>query len=148
MNFSYFRKNAQTWKNAVRHNLSLHKCFMRIENVRGAVWTVDNLEYCRRRPLKANCISTSNPSSSPTSNGFSSLKPDYQSQSIDEAEDLDVEYDESYEDNSPKNSQHSQANNEEESESEESSGSIGHHRKLSDEDGQWKTAKRMCIDNN
>jgi hypothetical protein len=44
-NFSYFRKNAQTWKNAVRHNLSLHKCFMRVENVKGAVWTCDDLEY-------------------------------------------------------------------------------------------------------
>lgn len=64
-NFSYFRKNAQTWKNAVRHNLSLHKCFMRVENVKGAVWTVDDLEYCRRRPLKVNSSSSS--SSSPSS---------------------------------------------------------------------------------
>ncbi|KAJ6644422.1 Forkhead box protein P1, partial [Pseudolycoriella hygida] len=39
--FCYFRRNAATWKNAVRHNLSLHKCFMRVENVKGAVWTVD-----------------------------------------------------------------------------------------------------------
>ena len=27
-------------QNAVRHNLSLHKCFQRVENVKGAVWTV------------------------------------------------------------------------------------------------------------
>lgn len=38
--FCYFRRNAPTWKNAVRHNLSLHKCFARMENIRGAVWTV------------------------------------------------------------------------------------------------------------
>jgi hypothetical protein len=47
--FLYFRKNAQTWKNAVRHNLSLHKCFMRVENIKGAVWTVDESEFCKRR---------------------------------------------------------------------------------------------------
>ncbi|XP_031724589.1 forkhead box protein P2-like [Anarrhichthys ocellatus] len=47
--FAYFRRNAATWKNAVRHNLSLHKCFVRVENVKGAVWTVDELEYQRRR---------------------------------------------------------------------------------------------------
>lgn len=39
--FAYFRKNQPTWKNAVRHNLSLHKFFTRVENVKGAVWTVD-----------------------------------------------------------------------------------------------------------
>ncbi|CAK9291000.1 unnamed protein product [Gordionus sp. m RMFG-2023] len=47
--FVYFRKNAATWKNAVRHNLSLHRCFVRVENVKGAVWTVDEAEYYRRR---------------------------------------------------------------------------------------------------
>jgi len=39
-------------QNAVRHNLSLHKCFMRVENVKGAVWTVDEMEYHRRRPQR------------------------------------------------------------------------------------------------
>lgn len=38
--FCYFRRNQQTWKNAVRHNLSLHKCFARMENIKGAVWTI------------------------------------------------------------------------------------------------------------
>ncbi|XP_033943411.1 forkhead box protein P1-B-like isoform X3 [Pseudochaenichthys georgianus] len=51
--FAYFRRNAATWKNAVRHNLSLHKCFLRLENVKGAVWTVDEIEFHRRRPQKA-----------------------------------------------------------------------------------------------
>uniref|UniRef100_A0A4W2HBL8 Forkhead box P4 n=1 Tax=Bos indicus x Bos taurus TaxID=30522 RepID=A0A4W2HBL8_BOBOX len=39
-------------ENAVRHNLSLHKCFVRVENVKGAVWTVDEREYQKRRPPK------------------------------------------------------------------------------------------------
>lgn len=39
-------------QNAVRHNLSLHKCFVRVENVKGAVWTVDELEFQKRRPQK------------------------------------------------------------------------------------------------
>ncbi|KAG9339711.1 hypothetical protein JZ751_023358 [Albula glossodonta] len=38
--------------NAVRHNLSLHKCFVRVENVKGAVWTVDEAEFQKRRPPK------------------------------------------------------------------------------------------------
>uniref|UniRef100_Q5W1J5-2 Isoform b of Forkhead box protein P1 n=1 Tax=Xenopus laevis TaxID=8355 RepID=Q5W1J5-2 len=50
--FAYFRRNAATWKNAVRHNLSLHKCFVRVENVKGAVWTVDEMEFQKRRPQK------------------------------------------------------------------------------------------------
>ncbi|KAI6189144.1 Fork-head domain-containing protein [Aphelenchoides besseyi] len=53
--FAYFRRNAATWKNAVRHNLSLHKCFARVEqNVKGAVWTVDNTEFYKRRPQRSN----------------------------------------------------------------------------------------------
>ncbi|KAI6215836.1 Transcription factor domain containing protein [Aphelenchoides besseyi] len=53
--FAYFRRNAATWKNAVRHNLSLHKCFARVEqNVKGAVWTVDNNEFYKRRPQRSN----------------------------------------------------------------------------------------------
>ncbi|KAL7015343.1 hypothetical protein ACKWTF_016406 [Chironomus riparius] len=55
--FCYFRRNAATWKNAVRHNLSLHKCFMRVENVKGAVWTVDEIEFYKRRPQR--CTSSS-----------------------------------------------------------------------------------------
>ncbi|KAL1240358.1 Forkhead box protein [Trichinella pseudospiralis] len=47
--FSYFRRNAATWKNAVRHNLSLHKCFIRVENVKGAFWSVDEVEFYKRR---------------------------------------------------------------------------------------------------
>ncbi|XP_061780257.1 forkhead box protein P4-like [Nerophis lumbriciformis] len=50
--FAYFRRNAATWKNAVRHNLSLHRCFVRLETAKGAVWTVDEVEYQRRRSQK------------------------------------------------------------------------------------------------
>nr|XP_057931922.1 forkhead box protein P2-like isoform X2 [Doryrhamphus excisus] len=50
--FVFFRRNAATWKNAVRHNLSLHRCFVRVENAKGAVWTVDEVEYQRRRSQK------------------------------------------------------------------------------------------------
>ncbi|KAF7652454.1 hypothetical protein LDENG_00096590 [Lucifuga dentata] len=50
--FYYFRHNTATWKNAVRHNLSLHKCFVRMEGGRGAVWTVDETEYQRRKGQK------------------------------------------------------------------------------------------------
>ncbi|XP_049578554.1 forkhead box protein P2-like isoform X2 [Syngnathus scovelli] len=50
--YAFFRRNAATWKNAVRHNLSLHRCFVRVENSKGAVWTVDEAEYQRRRAQK------------------------------------------------------------------------------------------------
>merc|ERR1719225_2046129 len=52
--FCYFRRNAASWKNAVRHNLSLHKCFKRVENVKGAVGTVDEVEYHKKRNPKGN----------------------------------------------------------------------------------------------
>ncbi|XP_031423717.1 forkhead box protein P4 isoform X12 [Clupea harengus] len=79
--FAYFRRNTATWKNAVRHNLSLHKCFVRVENVKGAVWTVDEVEYQKRRPPKmTGCVS-----GSPTlvknmisGLGFGSLNASYQ----------------------------------------------------------------------
>ncbi|XP_073447068.1 forkhead box protein P3 isoform X2 [Dendrobates tinctorius] len=47
--FAFFRFNKVTWKNAVRHNLSLHKCFVRVENIKGAVWMVDEMEFQRKR---------------------------------------------------------------------------------------------------
>ncbi|VDN05680.1 unnamed protein product [Thelazia callipaeda] len=71
--FAYFRRNAATWKNAVRHNLSLHKCFARVEqNVKGAVWTVDDSEFYRRRPQRAHA-SRSTPSTPKPDNPLSLL---------------------------------------------------------------------------
>lgn len=64
--FAYFRQNEATWKNAVRHNLSLHKCFRRVETASGSVWVVDENEYQRR---KAKRVVRWFPNSS-TNNGF------------------------------------------------------------------------------
>uniref|UniRef100_A0A8C0YM14 Forkhead box P3a n=2 Tax=Cyprinus carpio TaxID=7962 RepID=A0A8C0YM14_CYPCA len=50
--FFYFRHNTATWKNAVRHNLSLHNCFVRVEGKKGSVWTVDEEEFQRRKGQK------------------------------------------------------------------------------------------------
>eukprot|EP00118_Oscarella_pearsei_P005113 m.22932 g.22932 ORF g.22932 m.22932 type:complete len:514 (+) comp28424_c1_seq2:198-1739(+) len=52
-NFIFFKPNVPAWKNAVRHNLSLHKCFVRVENFKGAVWTVNEVEYQRRKSHRA-----------------------------------------------------------------------------------------------
>jgi len=47
-----FPVTASSFQNAVRHNLSLHKCFVRVEGGKGAVWTVDEREYQRRKGQK------------------------------------------------------------------------------------------------
>jgi hypothetical protein len=43
----------------------VHKCFIRVENIKGAVWTIDNEEYYKRRPPRGvglNASSSSNQS--------------------------------------------------------------------------------------
>ncbi|RXN23188.1 forkhead box P3-like isoform X1 [Labeo rohita] len=42
--------------NAVRHNLSLHKCFVRVDGRTGAVWTVDEEEFQKRKGQKIHSI--------------------------------------------------------------------------------------------
>jgi len=49
--FAYFRRNAASWKNAIRTNLSLHKCFVRYEDDFGSFWMVDDAEFMKRRHL-------------------------------------------------------------------------------------------------
>ncbi|XP_077385137.1 forkhead box protein P1-B isoform X2 [Festucalex cinctus] len=50
--FAYFRRNAATWKGAIRTNLSLHKCFVRVEDEFGSYWTVDEEEFKRGRHVQ------------------------------------------------------------------------------------------------
>ncbi|KAM7534759.1 hypothetical protein Aperf_G00000105955 [Anoplocephala perfoliata] len=50
--FLYFRQNEATWKNAIRHNLSLHKCFRRVETAGGSVWVFDEHEWLQRKDGK------------------------------------------------------------------------------------------------
>merc|ERR1719150_560565 len=49
--FAYFRRNTASWKNAIRTNLSLHKCFVRYEDDFGSFWMVDDAEFIKRRHL-------------------------------------------------------------------------------------------------
>ncbi|XP_018114672.1 forkhead box protein P1-like isoform X5 [Xenopus laevis] len=49
--FAYFRRNAATWKGAIRTNLSLHKCFIRVEEEYGSFWTVDDEAFKRGRHI-------------------------------------------------------------------------------------------------
>eukprot|EP00090_Calanus_glacialis_P037494 TRINITY_DN645_c0_g1_i2.p1 TRINITY_DN645_c0_g1~~TRINITY_DN645_c0_g1_i2.p1 ORF type:complete len:765 (+),score=100.68 TRINITY_DN645_c0_g1_i2:200-2494(+) len=49
--FAYFRRNLKSWKNAIRTNLSLHKCFVRYEDDFGSFWMVDDAEFIKRRHL-------------------------------------------------------------------------------------------------
>lgn len=41
----------QSFQNAIRTNLSLHKCFVRYEDDYGSYWTVDDAEFLKRRHL-------------------------------------------------------------------------------------------------
>jgi len=48
----YFNSNTATWKNAIRHNLSLHKYFKRIQTKTGSMWIVDEEEFLQRKLRK------------------------------------------------------------------------------------------------
>ncbi|XP_054937654.1 forkhead box protein P3 isoform X6 [Physeter macrocephalus] len=61
--FAFFRNHPATWKNAIRHNLSLHKCFVRVESEKGAVWTVDEFEFRKKRSQRPSRCSNPTPSS-------------------------------------------------------------------------------------
>lgn len=40
-NFAFYRNNPHSWKNAVRHNLSLHPMFQKVEAAQGSVWKLN-----------------------------------------------------------------------------------------------------------
>ncbi|XP_036852243.1 forkhead box protein P3 [Manis javanica] len=61
--FAFFRNHPATWKNAIRHNLSLHKCFVRVESEKGAVWTVDEFEFRKKRSQRPSRCSNPTPGS-------------------------------------------------------------------------------------
>nr|XP_058906265.1 forkhead box protein P3 isoform X1 [Kogia breviceps]XP_058906266.1 forkhead box protein P3 isoform X1 [Kogia breviceps] len=61
--FAFFRNHPATWKNAIRHNLSLHKCFVRVESEKGAVWTVDEFEFRKKRNQRPSRCSNPTPGS-------------------------------------------------------------------------------------
>ncbi|XP_018795510.1 PREDICTED: uncharacterized protein LOC108972984 isoform X4 [Bactrocera latifrons] len=71
--FCYFRRNAATWKNAIRTNLSLHKCFVRYEDDFGSFWMVDDNEFVKRRHLSRGRPRKYEPSSSPKANSQTSI---------------------------------------------------------------------------
>jgi len=41
--FAFYRHNPHSWKNAVRHNLSLHTMFRKVENRSGSVWSLEEM---------------------------------------------------------------------------------------------------------
>ena len=66
------------FQNALRHNLSIHKCFKRVEDVKGSVWTVDDEEYYKKRPPRG-VDSTVSPSSDQTIGQTTTFTPKTQS---------------------------------------------------------------------
>lgn len=68
--FSFFRFNNSQWKNAVRHNLSLHKCFQRVEGPVGSGWTVNEDEFQLRRANRVNAIRSGGEEDSPSPNNY------------------------------------------------------------------------------
>ncbi|CAB1314926.1 unnamed protein product [Coregonus sp. 'balchen'] len=82
--FAYFRRNTATWKNAVRHNLSLHKCFVRVENVKGAVWTVDEAALAESSLTLLNSQGLVNPSSAASLNMLHGMGHDDVSSTVEQ----------------------------------------------------------------
>ena len=49
--FFLLTEQSRLQQNAIRTNLSLHKCFVRYEDDFGSYWTVDDTEFTKRRHL-------------------------------------------------------------------------------------------------
>ncbi|OAF67309.1 hypothetical protein A3Q56_05002 [Intoshia linei] len=91
-NFVFFQKNRSTWKNAVRHNLSLHKCFIREENGRGSVWTVNDTEFDSRKSRRVSrFLKPSNMVLGKEETFINELESDYPNDLIDMMEPLDLQ---------------------------------------------------------
>jgi hypothetical protein len=90
-NFSFYKITANGWKNSIRHNLSLNKCFTRVQRTKddpgkGSYWTIDNnyQEIALHNPVKikqkieptAETPSSHSPADSPhTAAAYSSESP-------------------------------------------------------------------------
>ncbi|XP_077302678.1 uncharacterized protein LOC143923059 isoform X2 [Arctopsyche grandis] len=80
--FPYFRNAPTGWKNSVRHNLSLNKCFLKVEKVqslgKGSLWMVDDhyrnnlLQAFSRSPFHPCCPTAHSPSPSRPSSPMNS----------------------------------------------------------------------------
>jgi len=145
---------------------------MRIENVKGAVWTVDNLEYCRRRPLKINAATSS--STSPVSS--SSFKQSMgfgnddgveledmdnrsnSSRKYENSDDLELEVDDEEDDEDDEEDDEDEAENDSgfskhDSDNQENSSlfmsanenSSNNTRKLLNENNHRRKMKRLCL---
>ena len=104
---TYFRNNSVTWKvqnsklnivceesslfkNAIRHNLSLHKYFKRVQTNKGSAWVVDEEEFMKRKYRKTRNSFDSHQSSADCSRSSSPrssvliLREDFESQDVPE----------------------------------------------------------------
>ncbi|KYB27821.1 forkhead box protein N3 isoform X1 [Tribolium castaneum] len=87
--FPYFKNAPTGWKNSVRHNLSLNKCFQKVEKApnlgKGSLWTVDQqykpnlIQALTRSPFHP--CSTLDPSTYFNNNNKSNLTPEKSSMS-------------------------------------------------------------------
>jgi len=76
----YFNSNTATWKNAIRHNLSLHKYFKRIQTKKGSMWIVDEEEFLQRKLRKRRSSLDSRQSANTSADCSRSCSPNLRSQ--------------------------------------------------------------------